>query len=462
MILISLLLNTFSTYAATAYQLLFSTGPVNTAVGAKLANVVVQITDKSGTNVSQSGTAITLSPGKSGGLNGITNATTDSSGKVTFTNLSFTVAVTNDTLVAVASGLKNATSSVFTISKGGTSTLLVSSTNLIVYGRPITFTATVSVAAPASGRPSGTVTFKDGAAPLGSGTLNASGVATFSTNEISAITPVHIITAVYGGDTNFSGSTSVNLSQTVGKAALTVLGISAGNKIYDGTTTATLILTNASLSGILSGDTVTLNTGGAKGAFANKNAGTGKTVTVSGLTIGGASSGNYSLTQPATTANITARNLTVTAKGVNKTYDGTTNATVTLSDNRVAGDVLTDSDSKASFTNKNVGAAILINVNGLSISGTDSANYFLAATNTTTSANITQAALTVSGIIASNKVYDGTTTATLNFSNATLVTILGGDALTLNTASAKGVFASKTVGNAKTVTISGLTINGTG
>ncbi|HTV75827.1 MAG TPA: hypothetical protein VMD57_02425, partial [Candidatus Baltobacteraceae bacterium] len=80
MILISLLLNTFSTYAAPAYQLLFSTGPAGAAVGAKLANVVVQITDKSGTNVSQSGTAITLSPGKGGGLSGITNATTDSSG----------------------------------------------------------------------------------------------------------------------------------------------------------------------------------------------------------------------------------------------------------------------------------------------------------------------------------------------------------------------------------------------
>jgi len=57
--------------------------------------------------------------------------------------------------------------------------------------------------------------------------------------------------------------------------------------------------------GVVSGDTVTLNTGGAAGAFGNGSVGTGKTVTVSGLALSGADAGNYSLTQPVTTANIT-------------------------------------------------------------------------------------------------------------------------------------------------------------
>ena len=57
------------------------------------------------------------------------------------------------------------------------------------------------------------MTFLDGATSLGTGTLNASGVATFSTSALSVGT--HSITAAYGGDTNDAGSTSAALTQTV-------------------------------------------------------------------------------------------------------------------------------------------------------------------------------------------------------------------------------------------------------
>ena len=218
---------------------------------------------------------------------------------------------------------------------------------------------------------------------------------------------------------------------------------------------------NATLAPILAGDSVTLNSASAKGTFSSKTVGSGKTVSVSGLLLAGTNASNYTLTSPiTTTANITARGLTITAKGVNKIYDGTTNATVTLTDNHVAGDAVTDSYTSAEFTNKNVGTAITINVSGLAIAGNDSTNYVLTATNTTAAANITKAALTVSGVVANNKIYDATTTATLNFSNATLVTIFSGDTVTLNTAAAKGVFASKVIGTNKTVTVSGLTLGG--
>jgi len=46
--------------------------------------------------------------------------------------------------------------------------------------------------------------------------------------------------------------------------------------------------------------------------------------------------------------------LTVTATGVDKIYDGTTATTVTLSDNRFSGDVLTDSYTTAAFSDRNV------------------------------------------------------------------------------------------------------------
>ncbi len=447
--------------ASAAYQLAFTTQPAGTVVGAKLTNVVVQIQNQQGASVTQGGTVIALNQSRGTGLSGVTSAATDTTGKATFTNLSFTVTGVNDALQASSPGLKSATSGYFTISKGNTSTTLTVSTNSLVYGQPVTFTATLKPIAPAVGQPTGSVSFKDGGTTLGSVTINASGVATFSTNKLSAATSTHTLTAVYNGDTNFLTSTSSNLLESVSKLALTVSGITASNKVYDGTTSATIYVTNAVLTGMLSNDTVTLNVAAAKGAFATKSAGVGKTVNLSGLTLGGVSSGNYSLTQPTTTATISNRSLTITAKGVNKVYDATTQATVTLTDNHLAGDLVTDAWTTAVFTNKNAGNSVLINVSGLTIFGNDAANYTLAVTSNTATANITKATLTVSGILASNKVYDGTTAATLNTSNAALATVLGGDVVALTKTGAKGVFANKTVGTGKTVTVSGLAISGT-
>jgi len=79
----------------------------------------------------------------------------------------------------------------------------------------------------------------------------------------------------------------------------------------------------------------------------------------------------------------------VTATGVNKVYDGTVTATVTLSDNRVAGDVFTASYGSASFTSSAVGNGKTVNVSGISLAGTDAGNYTLGNTTAATTANIT-------------------------------------------------------------------------
>jgi len=70
-----------------------------------------------------------------------------------------------------------------------------------------------NVASGTSGVPTGTVNFLDGSTQIGSGSLNGSGVATFSTSTLAAGT--HSITAVYGGDSNFTGSTSTAASIVV-------------------------------------------------------------------------------------------------------------------------------------------------------------------------------------------------------------------------------------------------------
>ena len=76
--------------------------------------------------------------------------------------------------------------------------------------------------------------------------------------------------------------------------------------------------------------------------------GTGKTVSVSGIAVTGADAGNYTFNTATTaSANITARALTVGATATNRVYDGSTLATVALTDNRVAGDTLAITDTTA-------------------------------------------------------------------------------------------------------------------
>ncbi|HYT87420.1 MAG TPA: YDG domain-containing protein, partial [Gemmataceae bacterium] len=151
--------------------------------------------------------------------------------------------------------------------------------------------------------------------------------------------------------------------------------------------------------------------------------------------------------------NVTARTLTVTATGVNKVYDGTATATVTLSDDRLAGDVFTVSYVSASFADKNVGTAKPITVTGISISGPDAGNYTLAATTASTTADITARSLTVTAT-GVNKVYDGTTTATVTLADNRVA----GDVFTDSYTSAS--FADPNVGTAKPVSVSGINSNG--
>ena len=83
-----------------------------------------------------------------------------------------------------------------------------------VFGEVVGFTATVSSGA---GTPSGSVQFKDGAASVGAPVALVSGQATLSTGALSVGS--HSITAVYGGDASFAGSTSGPVTQSVTKAA---------------------------------------------------------------------------------------------------------------------------------------------------------------------------------------------------------------------------------------------------
>src|SRR5262249_11988101 len=120
-------------------------------------------------------------------------------------------------------------------------------------------------------------------------------------------------------------------------------------------------------------------------------------------------SGNYSFnTTASASADLTQRALTVTASGQNKVYDGTTTATVTLGDNRVAGDVLTASGT-ANFVDRNAGSGKAVSVTSIGLSGADALNYSFNAT-AATSANITPRPITVTAQT-DTKTYDGATSS---------------------------------------------------
>src|SRR5262249_38751835 len=115
-------------------------------------------------------------------------------------------------------------------------------------------------------------------------------------------------------------------------ATLTVTGITAANKVYDATPKAIVNTAGATLVGVFAGDTVTLDKTSASGTFASKDVGTGITVTMSGLTIAGPQAGDYTLTQPTASADITPFAIGGGSTGVtgitatNKVYDATPKA----------------------------------------------------------------------------------------------------------------------------------------
>jgi hypothetical protein len=345
-----------------------------------------------------------------------------------------------------------------------TTLTLASGTNPSTYGNPVTFTATVKTNGVALTTITGEgVTFYNGATTLGTSSLKGNGSASLITTNTQLAAGTWPITAVYGGDGTFSGSTnSPALSQTVGQLTLTAGLTGAVSKNYDGTAAATLAAGNYTLSGVLSGDTVTLNNP-TSGTYDNRNQGTGKTVAVTGLSISGLSATNYALSSTSTFAaigTINATNITVTAAADIKNYDGTT-ASATLP--AIASGSVQSGDTAAftqSYTDPNAGAGKTLTPSGIVSDGNGGTNYnytFVSSTNGT----INTLTVIVSGITANNKVYDGTIAATVNFTNVTLIGVLVGDTanVSLLTNGYTASFTSPDIGLSIPVTVSGLSLN---
>ncbi|MPQ56755.1 YDG domain-containing protein [Duganella sp. FT27W] len=256
---------------------------------------------------------------------------------------------------------------------------------------------------------------------------------------------------------SLSGTDAANyvLTSTTGATSATItqralsLGFTAAGKTYDGNTAAAVAVTDNRVAG----DVLTAT---ATGAFADKNAGANKVVAVQNASLSGTDAANYVLdsTTGATSATIAQRALTLGFTGNDKVYDGGSAATVAIADNRLAGDILNISAS-AAFADKNAGSGKTVTVSNASLSGTDAGNYTLAASGGATTASIARAALTLSSISASDKVYDGTQAASVS---GTVAGVIGQDAVSL--AGGSGVFADRNFGTGKAVAVSGFQLAG--
>jgi large repetitive protein len=246
------------------------------------------------------------------------------------------------------------------------------------------------------------------------------------------------------------GPTRTEVSVTIIKKDITG-SFTADNKVYDGLTAATIL--TRSLSGFVSSDDVSLTGGTA--TFDNKNVGTGKTVTATGLSLSGADAGNYNLTGVSdASASITKFAVAVTAVTDSKIYDGTTTSSASPTvGTLVSGDVVNVAPTQV-FDNKNQGTGKTLTPSGLTIKDGAAAdvtgNYTITYTPDATGV-INKAAVTVTANT-DTKTYDGTTASSVA---PTVGTLVSGDVV--NVAPTQ-VFDNKNQGTDKTLTPSGLTI----
>lgn len=199
------------------------------------------------------------------------------------------------------------------------------------------------------------------------------------------------------GNYELTQPTANSITVKIKKRPVTVSGITAVSKEYDRTPAAALtedetdencVQADLAEDDVVEGEALKVK---ATGIFTDAKVGTGKTVTISNVTLesgnGAATNAdNYEVNEEAsqkkTTANITAKGLTITgAKATNRKYDGTKNVTVSGGElsGVVEGDTVTlsDAEAKGTIDNEAVGDGKPVTVTGYTIGGTDADNYTL-------------------------------------------------------------------------------------
>jgi hypothetical protein len=222
------------------------------------------------------------------------------------------------------------------------------------------------------------------------------------------------------------------------------------------------------LTGVVGTDDVSLT--GEAINFADPNVANNILVSITAASLAGTKAFNYSLSlvgSPTANANITAKELTVAGAftAFNKVYDGNTTASFNANNLSLIGIVGTDDVSLTgeaiNFADPNVANNILVSITAANLAGTKAFNYSLSLVGSpTANANITTKELTIAGsFTAFNKVYDGSTTASFNAKNLSLIGVVGTDDVTLSSEILN--FADPNVASNILVSITSASLSGT-
>jgi hypothetical protein len=213
-------------------------------------------------------------------------ATVDATGVAAVTTSALSVG--SHTVTATYNGDANFTASsgtaAQTVNQGSTVATVTSVPNPSVSGQAVTISASVAAVAPATGIPTGTVTFAIAGGSTLTATVDATGVAAVTTSELTAGS--HTITATYTGDVNFAGSTATG-TQTVNQGSTTTTVASAPNPSVAGqAVTITASVTAAAPATGTPTGTVVFSFAGGTTLTATVNASGVASVTTSSLTVG--------------------------------------------------------------------------------------------------------------------------------------------------------------------------------
>lgn len=284
--------------------------------------------------------------------------------------------------------------------------------------------------------------------------VTASGTAAFDDKNVGARKRVTLRSLDLGGpdaDNYWPVATEDVTFASITPRLLTLRGIFALDRVYDGTRRVELRYTGDDR---VPGDQITVV---ATAQFDNAHAGRNKLVPVRQIGLKGTDGGNYQVasSQVDVYASITPRPLTVSQLSAqSKVYDGTRTAQVSVgADDRIAGDDLKFS-AAALFDTKDVGSGKRVAVQGITLSGANAGDYTLNASGLVATADITPRLLSLSGLLAADKIYDGTRLATVSWGVDDRV---AGDDLTVATTAS---FDAKTAGTGKTVTVTDVTLGG--
>jgi hypothetical protein len=243
---------------------------------------------------------------------------------------------------------------------------------------------------------------------------------------------------------NYAVSTAANTAGVINQATLTITA-AVNTKTYDGLTSAAATPTTSGLQG---SDTVT----GLAESYDTKDAGTGKTLSVSAYTVNdGNSGGNYTVSTAASTAGVINKAaLTITAAVNTKTYDGTTSASATPTTSGLQG---TDSVTglAETYDTKDAGTGKTLSVSAYTVNDGNSGGNYTVSTAASTAGVINQATLTITAAV-NTKTYDGTTSAA---ATPTANGLQGTDSMS----GLAETYDTKDAGTGKTLSVSAYTVN---